>query len=436
VYPSFVTRLYLALTLASPLAASAAELVVATVNNGHMITLQGLSHEFEKANPGVKLRWVTLEEEPLRQQVATDIATRAGKFDVLTIGSLEAPLWGKKGWLVPIQPDSAWQVDDLLPNVRAALTVDGKLMAAPFYGESSMTMVRTDLMAKAGVKLPTQPTWAQVKDAAARMHNPSQGVYGICLRGKAGWGANITLISTMVNTHGGQWFDMKWQPQLTTRPWKEAVSLYADLLRKYGPPGAVANNYNENLTLFSEGKCAIWVDATVAGGFVDNPKRAKVAGKVEFLHAPVALTPKGASWLWVWALAVPTSSRQPQQAQAFVRWATSKAYLQRVAATQGWGSVPGGTRSSTYATPAFRQQARYAVIEQEAIAKANPTDSTLLKSPYSGIQFPIMPEFQSIGTAVGQQLSGLLTDPGTVDEVLARSQALVVRRMKESDTPR
>lgn len=434
--PSFVARLHLATVMVMPLAASAAELVVATVNNGHMITLQGLSQEFEKANPGVKIRWVTLDEEPLRQQVATDIATRAGKFDVLTIGSLEAPLWGKKGWLAPIQPDAAWQVDDLLPTVRSALTVDGQLMAAPFYGESSMTMVRSDLMAQAGVKLPLHPTWAQIRDAAARLHNPARGVYGICLRGKAGWGANISLISTMVNTHGGQWFDMKWQPQLTTRPWKEAVSLYADLLRKYGPPGAVANNYNENLTLFSEGKCAIWVDATVAGGFVDNPKRSKVAGKVAFLHAPVASTPKGASWLWVWALAVPTSSKQQPQAQAFVRWATSKTYLQRVAATQGWGSVPGGTRFSTYANPAFRQQARHAAIEEEALAKADPRDSTLPKSPYSGIQFPIMPEFQSIGTAVGQQLASLLTDPVTVDDALARSQALVVRRMKESDTPR
>lgn len=434
--PSFVIRLSFLTCLAVPAGTLAAELVVATVNNGHMITLQGLSHEFEKANPGVKLRWVTLDEEPLRQQVATDIATRAGKFDVLTIGSLEAPLWGRKGWLMPIQPDPAWQVDDLLPTVRAALTVDGQLMAAPFYGESSMTMVRSDLLAQAGLKLPLQPTWAQVKDAAARLHNPAKGVYGICLRGKAGWGANISLISTMVNTHGGQWFDMKWQPQLTTRPWKDAVSLYADLLRKYGPPGSVANNYNENLTLFSEGKCAIWVDATVAGSFVDNPKRSKVAGRVSFLHAPVASTPKGASWLWVWALAVPASSKQQPQAQAFVRWATSRAYLQRVAATQGWGSVPGGTRLSTYANPAFRQQARHATIEEAALAKADPRDSTLPKSPYSGIQFPIMPEFQSIGTAVGQQLSGLLTDPGTVDEALARSQALVVRRMKESDIPR
>ncbi|MEY4427378.1 MAG: hypothetical protein RLZZ182_67 [Pseudomonadota bacterium] len=434
--PSVVTRLSLALTLAMPLVAPAAELVIATVNNGHMITLQGLSHEFEEANPGVKLRWVTLDEESLRQQVATDIATRAGRFDVLTIGALEAPIWGRKGWLAPIQPDVAWQVDDLLPTVRSALTVDGKLMAAPFYGESSMTMVRSDLLDKAGIKLPSQPTWAQIQDAAARMHNPKQGVYGICLRGKAGWGANITLITTMVNTHGGQWFDMKWQPQLTTRPWKDAVSLYADLLRKYGPPAAVANNYNENLTLFTEGKCAIWVDATVAGGFVDNPKRSKVAGKVAFLHAPVASTPKGASWLWVWSLAVPNSSRQQPQAQAFVRWATSKAYLQRVAATQGWGAVPGGTRRSTYANPAFRQQARHAAIEEEAIAKADPRDSTLPKSPYVGIQFVTIPEFQSIGTAVGQQLASLLTDPGTVDEALARSQALVVRRMKESDTPR
>jgi sorbitol/mannitol transport system substrate-binding protein len=58
---------------------------------------------------------------------------------------------------------------DLLPAIAGGLTVDGKLYAAPFYGESSMVMYRKDLMEKAGLTMPDAPTWDDIKaDAAAR----------------------------------------------------------------------------------------------------------------------------------------------------------------------------------------------------------------------------------------------------------------------------
>src|ERR1700741_5615149 len=84
---------------------AAGELVIATVNNGHMIEMQKLSKNFEQANPDIKLKWVTLEEGVLRQRVTTDIATKGGQFDVMTIGMYETPIWGKKGGLKELTPD-------------------------------------------------------------------------------------------------------------------------------------------------------------------------------------------------------------------------------------------------------------------------------------------------------------------------------------------
>ena len=96
----------------------------------------------------------------LRQRVTTDIATKGGQFDVLTIGTYEVPIWAKQGWLVPLDNLGAdYDVADLLPAIRAGLSVDGKLYAAPFYGESSMIMYRTDLFEKAGLTMPEKPTW-------------------------------------------------------------------------------------------------------------------------------------------------------------------------------------------------------------------------------------------------------------------------------------
>ena len=189
------------------------ELVIATVNNGHMIEMQKLSARFEQAHPGITLKWVTLEEGMLRQRVTTDIATKGGQFDVMTVGLYEVPIWSRNGWLLPIATDAAYDADDLLPSIRKGLSHEGRLHALPFYGEASMLMYRRDLAEKAGFTMPAQPSWEQVREFAAKAHDPKAGVYGICLRGKPGWGDNMALVTTMVNTHGGQWFDMQWKPQ-------------------------------------------------------------------------------------------------------------------------------------------------------------------------------------------------------------------------------
>jgi len=424
--------LALAFGLLSGMAHSATELVIATVNNGHMIEMQKLGKHFEQANPDIKLKWVTLEEGVLRQRVTTDIATKGGQFDVMTIGMYETPIWGKKGWLQEVKTDAAYDVDDLLPAMRNGLSVEGKLYAVPFYGESSMLMYRKDLADKAGITVKERPTWGEIKDLAAKIHDPANGVYGICLRGKPGWGDNMAFLSTLVNTFGGQWFDMSWKPQLESKPWKDAITFYVDLLKNYGPPGSSANSFNEILALYNEGKCGMWIDATIAASFITDPKQSKVADKVAFAQAPTMATPKGANWLWAWALGIPASTKKGDAAQKFVTWATSKDYIELVAKTNGWGAVPTGTRKSTYANAEFQKAAKFAAAEKAAIDSANPNDSTLPKSPYVGVQFAAIPEFQAIGIAVGQQMSAALAGKTSIDAALKASQNAADREMKKA----
>jgi sorbitol/mannitol transport system substrate-binding protein len=423
--------LAIAFGLMAGMAHAATEIVVATVNNGHMIEMQKQTKHFEAANPDIKVKWVTLEEGALRARVTTDIATKGGQFDVMTIGMYETPIWGKKGWLKELKTSAAYDVDDMLPAMRNGLSVGGKLYAAPFYGESSMLMYRKDLTDKAGVTFSNNPTWVEVRDAAAKIHNPKDGVYGICLRGKPGWGDNAAFLTTMVNTFGGQWFDMKWKPQLESKPWKDAITFYVDMLTKYGPPGSANNSFNEILALYNEGKCGMWVDATIAASFITDPKQSKVADKVAFAQAPTMVTPKGANWLWAWALAVPAGTKHTVEAQKFIEWATSKEYINLIGKEVGWGNVPTGTRKSTYTNENFLKAARFASAEKAAIDSANPNDSTLPKSPYVGVQFAAIPEFQAIGIAVGQQMTAALAGTTSIDKALKNSQVAAEREMKK-----
>ncbi len=404
------------------------KLTIATVNNGDMIRMQGLTDDFTKANPDISLEWVTLEENVLREKVTTDIAAKGGQFDVLTIGTYEVPIWGKKGWLVPLT-----EVDDpadLLPAIAGGLTVDGKLMAAPFYGESSMVMYRTDLMDKAGLKMPDAPTWTFIREAADKMTDKATETYGVCLRGKAGWGENMAFLTAASNSFGARWFDENWVPQFDQPEWKATLDYYLALMAADGPPGASSNGFNENLALFNSGKCGMWIDATVAASFVTG-KESTVADKVGFALAPDNGLGKRGNWLWAWSLAIPAGTQKNEAAQKFVSWATSKHYTELVAEKEGWANVPPGTRTSLYANAEYAK-VPFAKMTLDSINSADPTKPTVKPVPYVGVQFVAIPEFAGIATTVGQIFSAALAGEKTPDEALAEAQTAATREMTKA----
>jgi sorbitol/mannitol transport system substrate-binding protein len=409
---------------------SGPELTIGTVNNADMILMQRLSTEFERES-GVRLNWVVLGESALRQRLTVDIATGGDTFDLITIGSYETPLWAARGWLVPVDDLGAdYDYDDIFEVIRQGLSWQGKLYAAPFYGESSFTYYRKDLFEKAGLTMPRQPTYEQIRQFAARVHDPAHGVYGVCLRGEPGWGQNMAYLSTLMHTFGGRWVDMRWQPQLTSRPWVDAIHFYVDLVRNYGPPGSVTDGYNEVRALFSNGNCGMWVDSTAAAGYILDASQSRVSRVTGFAKAPIARTTSGSAWIWGWALAIPKSTPRVEDAKRFIKWATSKRYAAMVGNRFGWLLAPPGTRKSTYDNPAYQRAAPFAGLVREAILNANFTRPSALPVPYVGIQYVAIPEFQAIGAEVGQEISAALTGDVSVEQALALAQREAERELR------
>ena len=98
-------------------------ITIATVNNGDMVRMQKLTDDFTAKNPDIQLEWVTLEENVLRERVTTDIATKGGQYDVMTIGTYEVPIWAKQSWLLPLDKLGAdYDVDDIIPAIAGGLS--------------------------------------------------------------------------------------------------------------------------------------------------------------------------------------------------------------------------------------------------------------------------------------------------------------------------
>ena len=405
------------------------KLTIATVNNGDMIRMQGLTADFTAANPDISLEWVTLEVNVLREKVTTDIAAKGGQFDVLTIGTYEVPIWGKKGWLNPITgvEDPA----DLIPTIAAALSVDGKLMAAPFYAESSMIFYRKDLVDATGMKMPDKPTWDEVRAIASKITNKDKEIYGICLRGKPGWGEGGAVQGALGNAFGARWFDENWKPQFDSPEWKKALTFFVDMMKESGPPGVSSNGYNETMALYLAGKCGMWIDATVSASALTDPKQAKYHDQVGFALAPDTGNGNRGNWLWAWSLAIPAGTQKAEAAQKFIGWATSKHYTELVAAKEGWANVPPGTRTSLYANPEY-QKVPFAKMTLDAILSVNSAQPSSQPTPYSGAQWIAIPEFADLGTTVSQIFAAALSGEKTVDQALVEAQDASTRVMTEA----
>lgn len=403
-------------------AVMAETITIATVNNGDMVRMQSYTDNFTEQT-GIDVEWVTLEENVLRQRVTTDITTNGGQFDIMTIGMYEAPIWGANDWLVPLDNLSDdYNVDDILPAMANGLSYDGTLFAAPFYGESSMVMYRTDLMEAAGLEMPDAPTWDFIREAAAAMTDRDNDINGICLRGKAGWGEGGAFITAMSNSFGARWFDEDWNAQFDTEAWANTLNFYVGMMEESGPAGYATNGFNENLSLFNQGKCGMWIDATVAASFVTGDD-STVADSVGFALAPDNGLGKRSNWLWAWALAIPAGSQQVDEATQFIEWATSTDYIELVAENEGWANVPPGARISLYENPNYAD-VPFAQMTLDSILSADPNNPTVDPVPYVGIQFAAIPEFSGIATEVSQEFSAVYAGQQTVEEALANAQAI------------
>ncbi|WP_320774437.1 sugar ABC transporter substrate-binding protein [Streptomyces sp. CRN 30] len=401
---------------------------VLMVNNPQMVELQKLTADHFTEDTGIKVNFTVLPENDVRDKISQDFANQAGQYDVATLSNYEIPIYAKNEWLREMDSyaakDTAYDEQDVLKPMRESLTgEDGKLYGQPFYGESSFLMYRKDVFEKAGLTMPAHPTWEQVAELAEQADGAESGMKGICLRGLPGWGEVMAPLTTVVNTFGGTWFDKDWKARLDSPEFEEAVRFYVDLVRDHGESGAPQAGFAECLNNMTQGKVAMWYDATSAAGSLeaaDSP----VKGKVGYAPAPVEKT-ESSGWLYTWAWGIQQASRNPDKAWQFVSWASSKEYEQLVGDEIGWSNVPAGKRASTYENPAYKEEAgAFQDMTKEAIEEARPKDPGVQPRPAPGIQFVGIPEFTDLGTKVSQEISAAIAGRQSVESALKKSQEL------------
>lgn len=400
---------------------------VLMVNNPQMKDLQKLTKKHFTKDTGIKVDYTVLPENDVRNKASQEFSNQAGQYDVASISNYEVPTYARNGWLKSLDgnvaKDSDFDQDDVLGPIKQSLTgKGGHLYAEPFYGESSFLMYRKDVFKKEGLTMPEKPTWKQVSKLAAKTDGAKKGMDGICLRGQPGWGELFAPLTTVVNTFGGTWFTKDWHAKVDGAGFTDATKFYTNLVRKHGESGASQAGFTECLNNFSQGKSAMWYDATSAAGSVEK-KGTPSAGKVGYVQAPVKKT-KSSGWLYTWSFGIEKAAPHGSAAEKFIEWASSKKYEQLVGQKLGWSRVPAGKRKSTYENPHYQKAAgSFYKQEEKAIQSAKPKNPGVQPRPVPGIQFVAIPEFADLGTKVSQGVSSAIAGKESVDKALHKGQA-------------
>jgi sorbitol/mannitol transport system substrate-binding protein len=415
-------------TGASGTSGSTGTVTVAVVSNplvtGQMIPLT--QSVFEKENPGITVKFATYTEGDLRAAIEKDVSTHSNSFNAVMIGPYEAPLFAKNSWLVDltkqyVASDPSYDASDLLPAVAKSLSYNGDLYAAPFYGESSMLYYNKTMLAAAGITMPAHPTWTEVAADAAKLNKPGSQA-GICLRGLAGWGDNMASLDTVINTFGGSWYNTSWQAQLNSPADTAAINFYVNLIKADGESGASNDSFNQLLTLYGQGKCAMWYDSTVAATSLATTYPS-VYANTGYAFAPVDKT-TSSGWLWSWSLGIPQGVSDQSAAWKWISWATSKQYDSLVASKYGWSAVPPGSRTSLYSNANYlKAAAPFANITLQSIDGTDPDHPTVNPVPYVGVQYVDIPQFETLGMTVGQQIAGAIAGTESVSQAISAAQS-------------
>jgi sorbitol/mannitol transport system substrate-binding protein len=106
--------------------------------------------------------------------------------------------------------------------------------------------------------------------------------------------------------------------------------------------------------------------------------------------------------------------------------------IKLVAEDLGWASVPPGTRKSTYENPEYQKAAPFAQATLKAMETADPSNPCIKKVPYAGITFVGIPEFQSLGSVIGQNIAGIVAGKTSLDQTLKANQVQAERVMKQA----
>ncbi len=330
---------------------------VSTFSAAYPRLLQQWLPEFE-ALSGAKVNFDAPSFPIYNQRADLELSTKGSAYDVVNVTFIYSSRWIDSGWLTPLDEFIAspqhtpadWDLNDFLSGARAPETGrDGKLYGIPWTAEALLSVSsRFDLVQQAGLAFP-DTTDDLVK--VLRAVNKKERVAGFVADNHYGW----TFVPYL-HAFGGDVFRKAPDdlfPTLDTAEAVAAADFYANLIREFGPDGAITYQPDQVTQALKLGRVNFSDAGQLYLAQLGDAATSKTIRTVKF-----GLVPKGPAGRFpgtaVHGLGIPAGSRNKEAAWAFIQWALSKQTTRRAVAA-GYGSP---ARRSDIDSPGFRNRQR------------------------------------------------------------------------------
>jgi len=305
--------------------------------------------EFEDLT-GIEVGSEMVPEQQQRQKAVIEFNSGNPSFDVIALSyHVQKRQFAKNNWLTDLRPyinDKSMAAPDLdfadfaKGGLNYAVESDGRVMSLPMNLDPWVVYWNKELFAAKNVAYPK--TFAEMIDAASKLHDSAKGTAGFVARGLKN--ANVPVWTSFLLGYGGTFTDAKGKLLTDSTEAIEAAKMYQTLLGKYGPQGVAGFNWNESQSLFLQGKAAMWLDGIGFAQPLEDPTKSRIAGKVGYGVMPAG--PKAqVSALFGDGEGISSYSKKKGPAWFYLQWASNKGNQTRM--LQAAAGAP--VRNSAYA---------------------------------------------------------------------------------------
>ena len=286
-----------------------------------------------EAKTGIQVIVDQLPEDQQMPKVRTVLAAKSDEYDVIFYRGNLMPELTSAGGVEALDPyiakskiqDKEFDYEGFVPAILSAFNLDGKQWGLPLMGAGTILYHNKDAFKAAGLDRPPR-NLDELEQYAAKLKTPNQA--GFCLRAKREMGINVFAWIFIWKIQGakwfdnvrGNWFDEKWEPQLTTKEAISATERYVKMLQSSGPKGIASYGWQECLLDFQQGAVAMWLDSIVWLAAMEDPKQSKIVGKVGYSVVEGPGNRYGAADPW--GFIMNAYSKNKDAAWELIRWAT------------------------------------------------------------------------------------------------------------------
>lgn len=247
---------------------------------------QKIVDAYNESQDAVKVETVILPQDAntVHDDFVNKLASGDTSVDVMALDVTYIQEFGSAGWLADLTDlVDASLTEGMLTGPVEGATIDGKLVAMPWFTNSSVLFYRADVLEELGAEVPTTwEGWMALADQAV-------GVGGIEYGADFQAAQSESLVCNWVEyvwSNGGDILDEEGNPIVTSENNIEATEIMKKLVDEYAPEGITTYTETESEQVFKEGKCLFirdWSGFWTSG----QDEGSKVTGKIAATKLPV-----------------------------------------------------------------------------------------------------------------------------------------------------